>query len=170
MSNPADCDHQARNEKPSALERILPIIKRLTIEVDLTATRFSLALAETFWAVSLFCTDNALSADHYAAMTQAMGQTSWAVVFTLTALAQWTILISGRYHGRVSAAFAGFDAFLWWYIIIGLFTSAGTLPAATGSELSLGCAAGWVLIRTGIKRRDIQWMALQKKGRDCERS
>jgi len=155
---------KARQGKKSPFKRLAFIIRRITLEADLAATRFSLALAETFWAFNLFFSKDAMQAEKYYVMAQTMGQAEWGFVFAVISLMQWSILVSGRYHGSAAAAFAGVSAFLWWYIIIGLLTSSGSLPVAIGSEIALGCAAGWVLIRTGVDRFDTQWALLKSQG------
>lgn len=159
------CTLNAKSGRRSVVDVVVSVVRRITLEADLAATRFSLALAETFWAVSLIFSDDIMSAEKYSVMAQTMGQKEWGLIFAVIGLMQWAILISGRYHGRAAAALAGMSAFVWWYVIIGLMASQGDLPIAIGSELSLGFAAAWVLIRTGIDRCDTQCLALKKKER-----
>jgi len=117
---------KARQGKKSPFKRLAFIIRRITLEADLAATRFSLALAETFWAFNRFFQKMLCRPRNIMSWRKRWARPSGVLFFAVISLMQWSILVSGRYHGSAAAAFAGVSAFFvvvhhhWTSYVIGL--------------------------------------------------
>lgn len=122
----------------------------LILYSDLHATRFTLGLAELIWAVSLFWPGDTFGRPTYTAMKHTMiSEEIWGCIWLFSALTQWWILYTVRYHQSTSVLFACANSILWWYVTLGMYLSVYPPPAAIGGELALCVAATWIWIRSG---------------------
>ena len=137
MSTITDCGHR---------------FKHIALFGNMHSARFILALAETIWFVTLLWPGNTFDRPTYLLMATLASEMAWAVVFLATAVFQWWILLSGRYHDRLSIVFAAWNAILWWWICTSMYMSIYPPPAAISGELALAFAATWVFIRSGVTR------------------
>ncbi len=72
----------------------------------------------------------------------------WGVIWLITGTTQMYILFSGKYHNLFAVCFAGFNAILWWFVILGCYFSVQA-PAAMSGEVALCIAASVIWIRSG---------------------
>lgn len=131
-------------------------IMRLVLFSDLHGTRFTLALAEFIWSLSLFWPGATFGRPTYAAMQHThISEEIWACIWLFSAITQFYILFSGKYHSMPAVIFAGFNSILWWFVTIGMYLSVYPPPAAIGGEAALCVGATWIWVRSGwIPRRD----------------
>lgn len=113
------------------------------------SARVLLALAETFWFLTLLWPGDTFSRPIYAVMALFAGEAVWGLVFLVCALSQWSILFTGRYHTRPAVWFAGCNMVLWWFVVISMYLSVYPPPAAISGELALAFGASWVYVRSG---------------------
>ena len=124
-------------------------IMSLILYSDLLCTRFTLGLSELLWAITLFWPGNTFGRPTYHAMAATgLSEEMWGVIWLVTGFTQMYILFSGRHHTQFAVAFAGFNAILWWFVILGCYVSVHA-PAAMSGEVALCIAASWVYIRSG---------------------
>ena len=116
---------------------------------DLHATRFTLGLAEILWSITLLWPGDTFGRPTYTVMSRVMSEESWGFIFLLSGITQFSILFSGDFHGRFSILFAGWNAALWWFVVVAMYLSVFPPPAAISGELALSVAALWVYIRSG---------------------
>ena len=116
---------------------------------DLHATRFTLAIAEIIWAVTLFWPGDTFIRPIYSEMSRLASEELWGFVFVCSSLIQFYIIIDGRYHTRFATFFAGWNFSLWLYVTISMYMSVYPPPAAISGETALTLAAGWVWVRSG---------------------
>jgi hypothetical protein len=123
---------------------------RLAFFSDLHATRFSLAVAEFLWAITLFIPGDTFSRPTYAIMSLTLpSEELWGIIWLFSSITQFYILISGNYHDRAAVIFAGFNSILWWFVTISMYLSVTPPPAAISGEAALSVGAAWIWIRSG---------------------
>jgi hypothetical protein len=123
---------------------------RIVFYSDLHATRLLLAIAEIIWAVTLFMPGKTFGRPTYHMMEHIIqDENIWAVIWTLSALMQSYILVTGRYHERFAVIFAGFNMLLWWVVTVSMYLSVTPPPAAISGEVALAIGASWVYLRSG---------------------
>ncbi len=120
---------------------------------DLHATRFTLGLAETIWAITLLWEGDTFTRPTYTQMSHVMTEEAWGFVFILSAVTQFGIVLKGDYHSRFATYFAGWNAALWMFVTISMYMSVSPPPAAISGEAALTFAAAWVWIRSGYVQR-----------------
>lgn len=130
----------------TAKERISWVI----YESRLIGTRFTLALAELIWAISLLWEGDTFTRTTYYNMSLVMPENTWGMLFLLTAAIQWFLLLSRNFSSTFSLVFAGVNATMWIYVCVSMYMSVYPPPAAISGELALAFAASWVFLRTGI--------------------
>lgn len=123
---------------------------RLAFFSDLHGARFTLALAEFIWAVSLLWPGDTFDRPTYLVMKHVIpSEEVWGLIWLFSAMTQFYILISGKYHDKPSVIFAGFNSILWWFATISMYMSVYPPPAAISGEAALSVAAAWIYIRSG---------------------
>lgn len=129
--------------------------KLLSIAIlsDSTSVRFVLAVAEIIWAISLLWPGDTFDRPTYDAMASVMAEEWWGLLFLGTGIVQIYFVMLGRYHTCKATAFAAWNSFLWWFVVLGMYASVYPPPAGISGELALAFAASWVLCKTG-KRFD----------------
>ena len=123
---------------------------RLLLYSDLLCTRFTLGISEIMWGVVLIISQGqTFSRPTYAAMKHTgLSEDMWGMIWIVTGITQLYILFSGRHHNLFAVCFAGYNAALWWFVVIGCFLSV-QFPAGMCGEVGLAIAASWVYLRTG---------------------
>ncbi len=116
---------------------------------DLHATRFTLAVAEMIWAISLLFSGNTFERQTYTVMANVMSEEAWGFIFLITSLLQFSILMRGEYHDKHACYFAAWNCALWLFVVTSIYMSISPLPAAISGEAALTLAAGWVWVRSG---------------------
>lgn len=125
-------------------------ISNALFDSDLIATRILLAIAEVTWAVMLWWPGDTFGRPTYAHMSHVMGEDAWGLVFMLSAITQVTIIARGHCARTYACLFAGWNAALWFYIVMSMLKSVYPPPAAISGEFALMLAAGWVWVRPAI--------------------
>lgn len=126
--------------------------KGIALFGNMHSARFILALAESIWFATLIWPGDTFDRPTYQLMSAIASEAAWSAIFAFTALAQWYILFSGRYHDRFSVVFAAYNSILWWWVCISMYLSVYPPPAAISGELALAFAATWVFVRSGITK------------------
>lgn len=116
---------------------------------DLNATRWTLAVAEMLWAVTLLWPGDTFDRPTYTVMSHVMAEEAWGMVFLISSATQFAILFDGKYHETFAVLFAAWNSALWWYVVISMYLSVTPPPAAISGELALAMAAGWIWLRSG---------------------
>lgn len=116
---------------------------------DLHATRFTLAVAEMIWAVTLFWSGDTFNRPTYAEMSRIAIEEVLAIVFAFSSVTQFSIAMTGDYHSKFSTYFAGWNFALWLYVTISMYMSVFPPPAAISGEAALTLAAAWIWVRSG---------------------
>lgn len=122
---------------------------RILFYSDLHATRFTLGLAELIWAFTLLWPGDTFGRPTYTIMASVMHENAWGLLFLVTAIMQFTILLRGDYHSRFSCYFAAWNMCFWGYTVMSMYFSVSPPPAAISGEAALAVAAGWVWVRSG---------------------
>lgn len=117
---------------------------------DLVASRVSLFIGELAWAIMLWWPGDTFTRPTYNGMSAFMPETPWAVVFTVSAFCQISIVIRRNFTSVFGYCFAAFNAFLWVFCVWSMLHSVYPPPAAIGGEFALMCAALWISLRPGI--------------------
>jgi hypothetical protein len=130
--------------------RVCLKLLRIGYYSDLHATRFVLALSELIWAITLLWPGDTFGRPTYKFMSQLIpSEELWGIIWLFSAITQFYILITGKYHERPSVIFAGFNSILWWTCVISMYLSVSPIPAAISGEAALAFAASWIYVRSG---------------------
>ena len=123
---------------------------RLAFYSDTHVVRFLLALSELIWGITLLAPGDTFGRPTYAVMSHILpSEELWGFIWIFTAITQFYILTTGCYHDRASVIFAGFNAMLWWFVVIAMYCSVWPIPAAISGEFALAVGASWVYVRSG---------------------
>lgn len=121
-------------------------LSRVLWDSDLLATRWTLGIAELFWAVILLWGGELFDRPIYAIMAMIAPEQVWGYSFLATGLTQLGVMLWADLHGLVARWFACFNACLWvttsWAMTVAVYP-----PPGIGAELALALAATWVWIR-----------------------
>lgn len=128
-------------------EKYLRACSRALWDSDLIASRLTLFLAELLWAVMLLWPGDTFGRPTYNAMAHVAPEEAWAAVFAVSAAMQLYIVLSESFHSTLSRSFAGWNAALWVYTVIGMLGSVYPPPAAIGGEIALTVLAVWIFAR-----------------------
>jgi hypothetical protein len=123
---------------------------------DLHGTRFLLGMAEAIWAFTLLWPGSTFGRPTYVVMSHVMGEEAWGLVFAISAVTQFSILIRCEYHTAFATAFAGWNSVLWTFVVISMYLSVSPPPAAISGEAALAVGAAWVWVRSGLKLKGIR--------------
>ena len=131
-------------------ERYWGAITHALFDTNLTAVRLCLALSEFIWAIMLLWVGDTFSRPTYTIMSHVMLEEGWAVLFSISAVMQISIVAQEDYHSRFARYFAGYNAFLWVYVVVAMLLSVYPPPAAISAEISMAIFATWIWIRPYI--------------------
>lgn len=129
------------------MSKIINPLAEAMFHSDLIASRLTLFLAEVCWAVMLWWPGDTFIRPTYDGMAWLMNESLWAMVFTVSALIQISIVILQSYDTRFGRNFAGFNALLWVYCTASMLMSVYPPPAAIGGEIAITCSALWICFR-----------------------
>lgn len=123
---------------------------RLTFYSELHGTKFSLALAELLWALVLLTSSDIFNNPVYHVMSHTIPDNhAWGCIWLLSAITNFYILITGKYHDRFAVSFTCADSMLWWFTTISMYMSAPPAPVVLSGEFALSVASTWVYVRSG---------------------
>ena len=131
-------------------EKLVRGLSRALWDSDLVATRVSLAVGESLWAVMLLWPGDTFTRPSYKVMSHVMHEEAWGLLLLLSSATQLTIVMRDQYHHWFARLFAGWNAVLWCFLCVSVLLSVSPPPAAIGGELALAFAAFWVWIRPYI--------------------
>ena len=126
---------------------------RLLFYTDLLGTRFTLAIAELLWALTLFWPGNTFDRPTYFIMANMAQEHSWAIIFLLSGVTQMTIAITANIDSWFAKLFAGWNAALWVVTVLSMYFSVTPPPAAVSGEAALALASIWIWIRPFVIER-----------------
>jgi hypothetical protein len=133
------------------MNRLASRLLKIALFGNMHSARFLLALAELIWFITLAWPGDTFDRPTYSVMSQIAPEMVWAAMFLTAACFQWSILLSGTYHGRVAVAFAFWNSLLWWTVVLSMYMSVTPPPAAISGELALAFGATWVFVRSGYR-------------------
>jgi hypothetical protein len=114
------------------------------------ATRFILGTAELLWAVMLLWPGPTFGRPTYTEMAAVFSEEAWALIFLLSALTQFSIVLMEDFHSKFAKYFAGWNAALWGFVVSSMLISVYPPPAAIAGEIALAIGALWIFIRPYI--------------------
>jgi hypothetical protein len=114
---------------------------------DLIGSRISLAIGEFFWAIMLLWYGDTFSRPTYAHMAVVMVEEWWGLMFLLSSMTQFYIVLSNKMHSTWAWYFAGWNFCLWGFTVWSMLASVYPPPAAIGGEMALALAAFWIWLR-----------------------
>lgn len=122
-------------------------LKRIStalFDSDLIMTRLSLAVAEGLWAILLWWPGAIFHRSAYQHMATIMSEHAWGLVFALSAVTQFSIVVLGHCRLGYARVFAAWNTVLWAYVVFSILLSVQPPPAALAGELTLALCAAWV--------------------------
>lgn len=117
---------------------------------DLIASRLMLVIAELCWAGMLLWPGETFQRKVYASMKLIAPEEIWGLVFLLCAVMQIYILLNECYNTSKARCYAGFDALVWGYVVIGIMYSVKPPPAALAGDIAIMIGALWIFARPFI--------------------
>lgn len=127
----------------------------------LIGSRFTLALAELLTGIILLLAGNSFLHPSYEAMSNIFDEDTWGLIFLTTGIIQSYLLLTYNFNSKTSIVFAGFNAYLWLYVVMSILTSYYPPTAEVASSAALAVSASWVFIKSGFCRSHVK---------PCERS
>lgn len=140
----------AKLSKFLRLQQAFARLMYLGLRGNLHSARFTLALAETVWFITLAWPGDTFNRPTYSIMAGFAVEEVWAVIFFVTAACQWWILLWGRYHSKFAIVFSFFNMLLWVTCVFCMYASVFPPPAAISGELALTAASIWIFFRSGL--------------------
>lgn len=134
-------------------KHLLPGMTAALFDSDLIATRLALALAELLWSLMLFWPGDTFDRPTYSLMRDIAPEMSWAVIFLITSIMQYTIVATDSCRARWAHWFATWNAALWITTIATMLLSIYPPPAAIGGEVALMVSAVWIWVRPLLERK-----------------
>jgi hypothetical protein len=134
---------------PIETKNIWYAISRLIWDSDLVAGRLILATAEFIWSFMLFLPGDTLAhgTDGRSHMIWLLPENGWGLVFLISGLIQFLIVLYENYNTFFAKAFAMFNAFLWMYLVFSIIVDAYPPVAGVAGEIALMFGAVWIWIR-----------------------
>ena len=129
------------------MSRIVDPLTRAIFDSDLISTRLTLGLAEAFWCLMLLWPGDTFDRPTYSLMGQAAPEWFWVLIFGITSILQFTVVLRDDFHAPWARVFATWNAGLWCSIVGSMMLSVYPPPAAIGGEAALAVAALWILAR-----------------------
>lgn len=129
---------------------VIPAMSRVLFDSDLIITRMMLGFSEILWAILLLWPGDTFNRPTYHVMAEVMPEEAWALIFAATGVMQFTIVGMEHFHSTFARYFAGWNAVLWVFVVVGMFLSVYPPPAAISGEVALMLSAVWIWIRPAI--------------------
>jgi hypothetical protein len=114
------------------------------------ATRFVLAIAELLWAILLLWPGATFDRPTYTEMATVFSEEAWAIVFLISSITQFSIVLMEDFHSRFAKYFAAWNACLWLFVVSSMLISVHPPPAAISGEIALALGAFWIWARPYI--------------------
>lgn len=135
------------------MPKIIPPLTKAFFDSDLIASRLSLFVAESCWAIMLWWPGDTFIRPTYHGMAWLMSEFWWAILFSITAFIQISIVITQNYDGYWSRQFSMFNAVIWVYCVVSMLLSVYPPPAAIGGEIALMLSALWIFARPMVIKK-----------------
>jgi hypothetical protein len=130
--------------------KIISAVSKAIWNTDLITSRVILGLAELFWAILLLWPGNTIQTAMHANMSVLFGGYFWGIIFLISAVCQYSIVITNKLHSTPARYFAFWNMGLWAYSVLSIVTLTYPPPTAIGGEIALAVAAFWIWIRPYI--------------------
>lgn len=137
------------------MNRIVDPLSKALFDSDLISTRLTLALAEMCWAFMLLWPGDTFDRPTYFLMSKLMPELAWALIFVVTSIVQFTIVLRYAFHKPWARVFATWNAGLWVATVGSMLLSVYPPPAAIGGEIALVVAALWIWARPLILEKGV---------------
>jgi hypothetical protein len=135
------------------MTKIIPPLTKAFFDSDLIASRLSLFIAESCWAIMLWWPGDTFIRPTYHGMAWLMSEFWWAILFTASAFAQLSVIVLQCYETRFGRRFAAINAMVWIYCVVSMLWSVYPPPAAIGGEVALMLSAFWIWVRPMVIKR-----------------
>lgn len=138
------------------MNKFIDSFSKAIFDSDLISTRLTLALAELLWCLMLLWPGDTFDRPTYTLMADAASEPVWAIIFGITAILQYSIVLKNAFNEDWARVFATWNAGLWLFVVGSMLLSVYPPPAAVGGEIALMVAAVWIwarplLIQKGLK-------------------
>lgn len=137
-------------------EKVIDSITHALWETNLTSSRLLLGMAEMLWAILLLWPGDTFGRPTYNGMSTVMSEEAWALVFALSSVTQFTIVIRRDFHCWPARYFAAWNMVLWCFVVISMLLSVYPPPAAISAEICLAIASVWIWLRPFLLLRGIE--------------
>lgn len=138
------------------MNRIVDPLSRAIFDSDLISTRLTLALAEALWCLMLLWPGDTFDRPTYSLMADAAPEMVWALIFGITSILQFAIVLQDDFHSAWPRVFATWNAGLWAFVVGSMMLSVHPPPAAIGGEAALVVAALWIWARPLLIERGVR--------------
>ena len=143
-------------------DRVVSAMKRVLFEEEFAGTRLILALSELMWATLLLWPGDTFGRPTYNHMSQVMSEEAWGLVFLLSGVTQFTIVLREDFYCAMARYFAAWNAALWVYIVTSMLMSVYPPPAAVSAEIVMAFAAFWIWLKPIIVYKGIMYARSQR--------
>jgi hypothetical protein len=132
------------------MKKHLHRLMRLILYSDLHATRIVLCISELIWGISLLMPGDTFSRSKtYSGMAYIADEPTWGVIWLISGIAQGIIVWTGCYHSQPSVWFAGVNSFIWWLVVVSLYSCVWPMNSVASGDIALAIASTWVWVRSG---------------------
>ena len=128
-------------------------LSRLMFDTSLLGTRFTLALAEIIWAITLFWPGDTFARPTYLHMSAMGSEFTWGLLFLTSGFIQMSIAVTAKTDTVFARLFAVWNMAFWSVVVISMYLSVSPPPAAISGEAALAIAIIWICIRPLILLR-----------------
>ena len=137
-------------------DKILDSLTHTLWNTNMVMTRLLMGVAEFFWFLLLMWPGDTFGRPTYAHMVQVMSEESWALVFFLSSVTQFIIVMRRDFHNALARYFAAWNMVLWVYVVGSMLLSVYPPPAAISAEITLALASVWIWARPYLLLRGIE--------------
>ena len=137
-------------------DKILDSLTHTLWNTNMVMTRLLMGVAEFLWFLLLMWPGGTFGRPTYAHMAQVMSEESWALVFFLSSVTQFTIVVRRDFHCWLARYFAAWNMVLWVYVVGSMLLSVYPPPAAISAEITLALASVWIWARPYLLLRGIE--------------
>lgn len=135
--------------RPIMTKKFISAFSKILWDSDLIASRFMLAFAEFLWGILLLWPGDTFNRQYYHNMAYLMSENVWGILFLITSIFQFSIVIRNILHSRLARIFAIWNTFIWITAVTSLVLIYPP-SAAMGGEISLMLVAIWIWVRPYI--------------------
>lgn len=138
-------------------DKVISALRKALFDDQFIFTRIVLGMSEITWALLLMWPGRSFDRPTYAAMSHIMPEESWAFVFLVTGVVQFTIVLREDYYCGLARYFAAWNAALWFTVVVGMLLSVSPPPAAISGEIVLALASFWIWLRPFLIIRGLEY-------------